>query len=97
MTECGALPPQPPCRASPALEPVRAARSPAAAQPLLRLWPVLIVLLLAFSVIGRFFVGWDDAFPLSGPPSMPPGRRLSFGTDAEGRDLLAVHRLRHGC
>ena len=56
---------------------------------------VLIALLIAFAVIGRFFVGWNDAFPLSAPPSMPPDGDWIFGTDADGRDLFAVHRLWH--
>ena len=51
---------------------------------------MLIALLIAFAVIGRFFVGWNDAFPLSAPPSMPPDGDWIFGTDADGRDLFAV-------
>lgn len=51
---------------------------------------ILIGLLLAFSIAGRFFVGWDDAFPLSGPPSRPPSWDYPFGTDGKGRNLLAV-------
>ena len=50
----------------------------------------LIALLIAFAVIGRFFAGWNDAFPLSAPPSMPPDGDWIFGTDADGRDLFAV-------
>jgi peptide/nickel transport system permease protein len=45
---------------------------------------------LAFSLIGRWFVPWDQAFPLSGPPSLPPDQDWPFGTDADGRNLLAV-------
>jgi peptide/nickel transport system permease protein len=51
---------------------------------------VLIVLLLGFALIGRFFIGWNDAFPLSAPPSMPPDADWIFGTDADGRNLFAV-------
>lgn len=51
---------------------------------------VLIALLIAFAVIGRFFAGWNDAFPLSAPPSMPPDSGWIFGTDDDGRDLFAV-------
>ena len=51
---------------------------------------VLLGLLLAFSIMGRFFVGWDDAFPLSGPPSRAPSVDYPFGTDGKGRNLLAV-------
>lgn len=50
----------------------------------------LIALLLAFSIFGRFLVTWDDAFPLSGPPSRPPSEDYLLGTDAKGRNLLAV-------
>jgi peptide/nickel transport system permease protein len=50
----------------------------------------LIVALLAFALIGRLFVVWDDAFPLSGPPSRAPSIDYPFGTDAKGRNLLAV-------
>lgn len=50
----------------------------------------LIALLIGFAVIGRFFAGWNDAFPLSAPPSMPPDGDWIFGTDADGRDLFAV-------
>lgn len=51
---------------------------------------LLIGLLVAFVVIGRFIVPWDSAFPLSGPASSPPTREYPFGTDLRGRDLLAV-------
>jgi peptide/nickel transport system permease protein len=51
---------------------------------------VLIVGLIAFAVIGRVYAGWNDAFPLSAPPSMPPDGEWIFGTDADGRDLFAV-------
>jgi peptide/nickel transport system permease protein len=50
----------------------------------------LIVALLVFALIGRFFVAWDDAFPLSGPPSRAPSIDYPFGTDGKGRNLLAV-------
>ena len=50
----------------------------------------LIVALLLFALIGRFFVAWDDAFPLSGPPSRAPSIDYPFGTDGKGRNLLAV-------
>jgi peptide/nickel transport system permease protein len=50
----------------------------------------LIALLIAFALVGRLFVGWNDAFPLSAPPSMPPDGEWIFGTDADGRNLFAV-------
>jgi len=46
--------------------------------------------LTAFVIIGQFVVGWDSAFPLSGPPAMPPSLDYPFGTDLRGRDLFAV-------
>ena len=58
--------------------------------PSLLLGFVLIGGMLAFSLIGRYFVDYDQAFPLSGPPSMPPDQDWPFGTDADGRNLLAV-------
>lgn len=51
---------------------------------------LLLALLISFALVGRFFVGWNDAFPLSAPPSMPPGDEWVFGTDADGRNLFAV-------
>jgi len=50
----------------------------------------LIAVLLIFTLLGRLFVGWDDAFPLSGPASRAPSIDFPFGTDAKGRNLLAV-------
>jgi len=58
--------------------------------PSLLLGGLLIGLLLGFALVGRFFVPYDSAFPLTGPPSMPPDADFPFGTDADGRDLLAV-------
>jgi len=58
--------------------------------PSLPLGLLLIGGLLAFSIAGRFVIGYDAAFPLSGPPSLPPDADFPFGTDADGRDLLAV-------
>ena len=58
--------------------------------PSFMLGAALLVLLIGFSLVGRLFVGWNDAFPLSAPPSMPPGDDWVFGTDADGRNLFAV-------
>jgi peptide/nickel transport system permease protein len=58
--------------------------------PSLVLGGLLLGLLLGFALIGRIFVAYDAAFPLTGPPSMPPDSDFPFGTDADGRDLLAV-------
>ena len=50
----------------------------------------MIGVLLLFTLIGRYFVPWDNAFPLTGPRSRPPSAEWWFGTDAKGRDLFAV-------
>jgi peptide/nickel transport system permease protein len=46
--------------------------------------------LLAFSVIGTMVYDTQLAFPLSAPIARPPSASHLFGTDASGRDLLAV-------
>jgi peptide/nickel transport system permease protein len=50
----------------------------------------LLFLLLLFSVIGPLFVDITNAEPLSVSPEKPPSLRYPFGTDSQGRDLLAV-------
>ena len=50
----------------------------------------LLLLLLAFLVIGGFVVDIEDARPLSVPTVQPPSWQYPFGTDRQGRDLLAV-------
>src|ERR1700687_533595 len=51
---------------------------------------VLLFILLLFSVGGRFFVDVSNADPLSVSPEKPPSWLYPFGTDSQGRDLLAV-------
>ena len=51
---------------------------------------MMITALIGFCLIGRLFTTYNDAFPLSAPPSMPPGADWIFGTDADGRNLFAV-------
>ena len=51
---------------------------------------VLLGLLLAFSLIGPMFVDTSNADPLSVEPERPPSLEYPFGTDSQGRDLLAV-------
>src|SRR5579859_4295764 len=51
---------------------------------------VLLMILLLFSVIGPFFVDTSNADPLSVSPEKPPSWLYPFGTDSQGRDLLAV-------
>jgi peptide/nickel transport system permease protein len=50
----------------------------------------LLFLLLLFSVLGPLFVDISNADPLSVSPEKPPSLRYPFGTDSQGRDLLAV-------
>ena len=50
----------------------------------------LLLVLLLFSVGGRFFVDITNADPLSVSPEKPPSWLYPFGTDSQGRDLLAV-------
>jgi peptide/nickel transport system permease protein len=51
---------------------------------------VLFTLLILSSVIGRFFVNLEDARPISVAPLQPPSWELPFGSDKQGRNLLAV-------
>jgi len=51
---------------------------------------VLLLILLLFSVLGRFLVDVINADPLSVSPEKPPSWVYPFGTDSQGRDLLAV-------
>lgn len=51
---------------------------------------VLLFVLLLFSVVGPLFVDVENAQPLSVQTERPPSLRYPFGTDSQGRDLLAV-------
>lgn len=51
---------------------------------------VLFFLLLLSSAIGRFFVDLENARPISVMPLQPPSWEMPFGSDKQGRDLLAV-------
>lgn len=51
---------------------------------------VLLAGLLSFSLFGRLFVDVGEAAPLAGPASQPPSARFPFGTDPQGRNVLAV-------
>jgi peptide/nickel transport system permease protein len=51
---------------------------------------VLLSFLLLFSVVGSMVVDVSNADPLSVSPEKPPSLTYPFGTDSQGRDLLAV-------
>jgi len=50
----------------------------------------LLMLLLAFIVVGHVTANLDKAKPLSGRPLLAPSQVNPFGTDKQGRDLYAV-------
>jgi peptide/nickel transport system permease protein len=50
----------------------------------------LLVLLLLFTGIGRLLIDTSLAEPLSAMPNQPPSWDTPFGSDSQGRDLLAV-------
>jgi peptide/nickel transport system permease protein len=51
---------------------------------------VLFLILLSSSFIGSFFVDLEEARPISVRPLQPPSAELPFGSDKQGRNLLAV-------
>jgi peptide/nickel transport system permease protein len=51
---------------------------------------VLLGILVAFMVVGAFVIDTENAQPLSVPTLRPPSWAYPFGTDRQGRDLLAV-------
>jgi peptide/nickel transport system permease protein len=58
--------------------------------PALVVGGVLLGGLIAFVVVGHLVVDTARARPLSAPPLRPPSPGYPFGTDRQGRDLLAV-------
>ena len=50
----------------------------------------LLGLLALFMIVGALFVDTTNAQPLSAPTLQPPSWDYPFGTDRQGRDLLAV-------
>jgi peptide/nickel transport system permease protein len=51
---------------------------------------LMFLALLAFSFLGPLFVDTKDAAPMSAMPVTAPTREYPFGTDDQGRNLLAV-------
>lgn len=53
-------------------------------------WGLGILLgLLLFTTIGRLFIVRENAYPLKVPVNKPPSVQYPFGTDSQGKDLLA--------
>lgn len=49
----------------------------------------ILLFLLLFTTVGRLFVNTDHAYALSVPINKPPSAEYPFGTDSQGKDLLA--------
>jgi peptide/nickel transport system permease protein len=58
--------------------------------PSLTVGITLLALLALFVIVGDVLVDTEDARPLSVPALRPPSAEYPFGTDRQGRDLLAV-------
>lgn len=50
----------------------------------------MILFLFLFATVGQLIVDPDKAYPLAAPANRPPSREYPFGTDSQGRDLLAT-------
>ncbi len=50
----------------------------------------MLLFLILFTTVGRLFINPKNAYPLSVMPTQPPSAKYPFGTDVQGRDLLAV-------
>lgn len=50
----------------------------------------MLAALLLFALVGRLLIDADLAEPLSANPNLPPSWETPFGTDSQGRNLLAV-------
>jgi len=51
---------------------------------------ILMLILFLFAFGGRLFIDVKDAYPLAAPANLAPCREFPFGTDSQGRDLLAT-------
>src|SRR5262245_43581262 len=58
--------------------------------PKLLLGLVMLAALLALGVFGPFFIDTGEAKPMSVLPDQPPSREFPFGTESQGRDMLAL-------
>ena len=50
----------------------------------------ILTFLFLFATLGRLIAPPANAYPLSVPPNQVPSWKYPFGTDAQGRDLLAA-------
>lgn len=50
----------------------------------------ILIALLLFTSVGRLFVDPNTAYPLTSPANLAPNAEYPFGTDRQGRNLLAV-------
>jgi len=57
--------------------------------PALGIGLVILLFLLLVSTVGQLMVDPDDAYALSAPINEVPSAEYPFGTDSQGRDLLA--------
>jgi len=51
---------------------------------------VMILVLVLFGTVGQLFIEEKAAYPLAAMPNQPPSAKYPFGTDSQGRDLLAT-------
>jgi peptide/nickel transport system permease protein len=58
--------------------------------PSLAIGILILLLLIAFTVIGLLTINPKHAYPLAVRPKQPPSFQFPFGTDFFGRDLLAA-------
>lgn len=57
--------------------------------PALGIGLAILLFLLLVSTVGQLFINPDDAYPLAAPINEVPSSEYPFGTDSQGRDLLA--------
>jgi peptide/nickel transport system permease protein len=56
----------------------------------------ILIGLILFATVGRLFIDPDDAYALAQKPDQPPSAEYPFGTDSQGKDLLAAMVLGTG-
>ncbi len=50
----------------------------------------ILTFLVLFATVGRLIAPPERAYPLAAPANKPPSLQYPFGTDSQGRDLLAT-------